>query len=260
VSFKICLLASGSKGNCAYVSDGKTSILIDIGLPYSTLRQMAQKSDIDLSGVSAVVSTHCHIDHCRGMAVFARKHDIPVYAHGDGAELLALKTGLKKSGIIPFNKDFTVGSLALSPFLLPHDAPACCGFSVYGGGKKLSIATDLGSAENVLENMYGSDLAVIECNHDVNMLLEGRYPPALKRRIMSELGHLSNDDCAVSVKTLAEKGTKNFILAHLSEENNLPELAYFCVTRHLSVCGIAEGRDYRLTIAYQRKSTHIIDI
>jgi len=261
MSLKICMLASGSKGNCTYLSDDKTSILIDIGLPYKTLAQRAKYNNINLSGISAVITTHCHTDHCCGLLSFTKKHDIPLYSHQKGVEHLAYKTGLDQSRISPFNKDFNIGSLTVTPFMLPHDAPGCCGYSITSGSGKISIATDLGKAQDdVLQSIYGSDIAVMECNHDIQMLIEGRYPPALKKRILSDLGHLSNNQCAAAVRRLIEKGTRKFILAHLSQENNLPELAYNCLTQYLNESCITEGRDYSVTIAYQQKTTHIISI
>ncbi|NLK16978.1 MAG: MBL fold metallo-hydrolase [Clostridiales bacterium] len=255
---EICIFASGSKGNCLYISDGKTFILVDAGYSYRTIAARAAAAGIDISGVGAIISTHCHYDHSRGISSVIDSLGIPVYAHADGIEALSLLYGIGKKHIVPFKGDFFIGGLRFSPYLLSHDAPACCGISIESGGRRVSIATDLGKVdEEALAHMRGADLVVIESNHDVEMLKKGRYSAALKRRILSPVGHLSNEQCAEAMEKLLEWGTKAFVLAHLSEENNLPELAFSCATqRLLSLCA-REGRDYSLYLAGQRWPTGV---
>lgn len=254
------MLASGSKGNCIYISDGKTSLLTDIGLCYRDLKTRAQQAEIELGNISAVLNTHCHSDHCKGIRTFVKRHDVPVYSHSAGADALKACTGLEEENITVFEKNFSIGGINVEAFSLPHDAPHCSGFSFMSGNSRISIATDLGAAGNdTLENMYGSGLAVIESNHDTDMLVNGRYPFPLKRRIMSKLGHLSNADCTAAAAKLLENGTKNFILAHLSEENNLPELAFASLTDYLDVYA-KEGRDYFASVAYQYKISKMFEI
>lgn len=258
MSLKLCLLASGSKGNCTYISDGKTAALIDIGISYRALCNAAQNTGIDLNSVNAVINTHSHSDHCKGMATFLKKHDVPLYSHFEGKKSLVKVAGLDEKRVSVFTKSFTVSSLTVTPFSLSHDAPVCCGYTVEGGGKRVSIATDLGKAEGqVLEFFYGSDISVIESNHDIVMLREGRYPASLKRRILSDYGHLSNESCAEAIYKLIDKGNRNFVLAHLSEENNLPELAFSSINGYLKNRGIEEGKNFTLSVAYQHKPTKV---
>lgn len=261
MSLKICMLASGSKGNCTYISDGETAIFTDIGLCYRDLSGRAEKAGIDLSKVSAVINTHCHSDHCKGIKTFINRYNVPVYSHSDGSQSLINFAGLEKNNITEFNGSFNVGGISVTPFSLSHDAPHCCGFSFVSGGSKISLATDLGMIdENVLPNMYESSLVILESNHDTDMLKYGRYPEYLKKRILSDKGHLSNSDCGIAVKKLFDRGTKNFILAHLSEENNLPELAFSSLTDYLGSYSVKEGKDYNATIAYQYKVSKIFNI
>jgi len=255
---ELCIFASGSKGNCLYISDGNTSVLIDAGYCYRTIALRAAAAGVDISGVRAIINTHCHNDHSRGIISFTGRLGIPVYAHADGMEALSRFFGIEKSNIVPFKGDFSIGSLNFSPYLLSHDAPVCCGISVESGGRRVSVATDLGRIdEETLSRMCGADLVVIESNHDVDMLKKGRYSAALKRRILSEKGHLSNDQCAAALEKLLGWGTKAFVLAHLSEENNLPELAFSCATQRLLGLAAREGRDYSLYLANQHRPTGI---
>ena len=261
MSLKICMLASGSKGNCTYISDGVTDILMDIGLCYRDLSGRAQTAGIDLSKVSAVINSHCHSDHCKGMRTFINRNKVPVYSHIIGSGALKNCAHLEINEITEFDKSFNIGGILVTPFCLSHDAPYCCGFSFVSGDSKISIATDLGKTdEKVLANMYESNLVVIESNHDTDMLKFGRYPENLKRRILSDKGHLSNSQCSAAVKKLFDKGTKNFILAHLSEENNLPELAFSSLTEYLKCQNITEGRDYNLSVAGQHKISKIYNV
>lgn len=236
-------------------------MLIDIGISYRSLNFVAAKTGIDISSISAVINTHSHSDHCKGIGTFLKKHGIPVYTHNEGKNSLIKAARIEERDIQVFDKSFNVGSLMVTPFLVPHDAPVCCGFSVESGGKKISLATDLGKADDgILEYFYGSDIAVIESNHDTDMLTEGGYPYCLKKRIMSDFGHLSNMSCAQAAYKLLCRGSKNFILAHLSEENNLPELAFSSVSGYMQANGAAQGRDYTLAVASQHKPTKMFGV
>ena len=233
-------------------------MLIDAGYSYRTIASRAAGAGIDISGVQAIVNTHCHTDHCRGANSFIKRLGIPVFSHADGKAALSLYGGIEEENIIPFKGDFSIGSLNFSPFRLSHDAPVCCGLVVESGGKKVSISTDLGEAdEETVARMRGADLLVIESNHDIEMLLKGRYSEPLKRRILSSRGHLSNEQCAAAIEKLLSGGTRAFVLAHLSEENNLPELAFSAAVGRLSRMCAKEGSDYSLHLASQHEPTRV---
>lgn len=255
----LCSLASGSKGNSIYITDGKTSVLVDAGINCRELMSRAQKSGADIGGISAVISTHCHSDHCKGMAGLIKKTGAPVFVHREGAQALLAQTGLPQSAITTFNgNDFIVGTLSITPLKLSHDVPHCSGFLISGSDSAAAVIMDLGELpDNILQTIRGADMVVIESNHDRELLQTGRYPYFLKRRIMSAKGHLSNDECASACGKLLHGGTKRFMLAHLSEENNYPELAYTTFVSHMSQQGIGLS-EYTAEIAFQHKPTKLM--
>jgi len=256
MSLRVTVLASGSKGNCIHITDGASAFLVDLGLSYSELKQRAYSGGIDLSAVSAVLNTHCHTDHCKGIETFLNRHRAKVFTHKDGAAALSKSTRLNRLRFTEYCGEFYIGDILIEPFKLSHDAP-CWGYKI-SAGNSVSIATDLGTADDaVLKNMEGCGLVIIESNHDLEMLKNGPYPYMLKKRILSQYGHLSNDASASVIERLIRTGTKNFILAHLSEENNLPELAYGAVAERLKAAGHS---GFSIDIAHQYKcgKTHII--
>lgn len=156
---------------------------------------------------------------------------------------------------------FELGDLTITPFRLPHDSNYNLGYRISQGKSALSIATDLGFvSESTLEKIMGSDLVILESNHDLDMLREGAYPFMLKQRILGKNGHLSNDDCASAVLEFARRGTKKFILAHLSQDNNTPEIAFDCIAKNLEKNYYIEGQDVFVDIANQYKSTRKFNI
>ncbi len=207
--------------------------------------------------VKAVFVTHEHGDHIKGLRVFSSKYKTPVYAtHGT---LEALKNMGELNDKFPQYeiKDGTsVGNMSVFLFHTSHDCAESCGYRVeMPDGKVFSLATDLGYvSDEVKDGIKGSDYIVIESNHDVSMLNNGPYPYVLKRRILSDRGHLSNDSCAHFLPELIKNGTRKFMLAHLSHENNLPELAYETSACELKMEGMHENIDFTLTCA-RRENT-----
>lgn len=259
MSLNICTLASGSKGNCIYISDGKTSVLIDAGISLRTLKQRAKENNINLSSVSAVISTHCHTDHCSGIRTFMDGFKIPSFVHIEGLTALSEKTNVTRLRLSTFTQDFSIGSLQIQPLKLNHDVPHCSGFIINNGESSVGAVMDLGEIDNnIISALKGVKTLIIESNHDEHMLKTGRYPYHLKRRILSNSGHLSNDMCAGACLELIKSGTKNILLAHLSEENNLPELAFSALTEKLLSCGFQEGKDYHAEVALQHKTSKMI--
>lgn len=224
---KICCLASGSNGNSTYIKAGETEILVDAGPKLEVIEKRLREIGEDPSKISAIFITHEHFDHIKGAENFSKKYGTKVFVH-----LFALSAAmqfLKKvnENVFPFSsEDFFFGELTVSPFSVPHDSMFCVGFSFYHQQTKFSIATDLGKFSiDTLKKMEKSDLVFLESNHDEKMLSDGAYPVALKRRIRSTLGHLSNKEAAEASLQLAKTGTKNFLLCHLSENNNSEKLA-----------------------------------
>lgn len=257
---EFCNLASGSRGNCSVISTKRVNIMIDDGLNFRTLSERARLANIDLSKIDAILITHEHSDHVKGIASLCKKYSVPVYCHSESKEFV-------DPMICPYIVDrdmdtpFELGDLTITPFRLPHDSNYNLGYKITQGKSVLSIATDLGFvSEGTLENLKGSDFVMLESNHDLDMLREGAYPFMLKQRILGKNGHLSNDDCAGAILELARGGTKRFLLAHLSQDNNTPEIAFDCTAKNLENNYFIEGEDVFVDIANQYKSTRKFNI
>ncbi len=245
-SCKICCLYSGSRGNCAYISAGGANILIDAGKSAKALCSALSDANIDISSIDAIFITHEHIDHIRALKTLSHKHQIPMHMPLACAEAFR---GLNDEQLFncfylyprtPF--ETRVKGLKVKAFPTMHDSMASVGYRfTWTGddGKEYSIgyATDLGVVtDTVKESLCGCVAAVIEANHDEDMLIKGDYPIELKKRIHSRLGHLSNTQSAELVALLSKSGTKHVMLAHLSEENNTEELALCEVASAVADC------------------------
>ena len=232
---KICSLYSGSRGNSTFISAGGANILIDAGKSARSLCCALSDIGVDVDDIDAIFITHEHSDHISALQTLSHKHSIPIHILLRSAEVfnglcdekLCLNLRLYEGNSF----ETTIKGLTVKAFPTPHDSRAAVGYrlSFEENGEQASIAvtTDTGHVTDVmLENLSGCYAAVIESNHDEEMLENGPYPYELKRRIASKRGHLSNADCATLASQLYEGGTKHIMLAHLSEENNLPSLAY----------------------------------
>jgi phosphoribosyl 1,2-cyclic phosphodiesterase len=261
---EICALASGSKGNCVYVGNCGRGVLIDAGLSGSEIEARLSASSIDARSIAAVLVTHEHTDHARGVGIWARRYKIPVYLAPGVDEAVSRACGgqgLAKVEVRGFEpgEPFEVAGVEFTAFSTSHDAHFSVGFRVTDGSSTLGFATDLGVATAEVESMLSeTDLLYIESNHDAEMLRNGPYPAHLKRRIKSELGHLSNDDSARLLEKLVRAKLKAVILAHLSEINNTPAIAY---RRALGVLeGLGAATDVALLVARQDKPGTLLKI
>lgn len=250
---RLCPLFSGSSGNSFYIGGRDAGILVDAGRSAKQLAAMLCRCGIDLKAVKALFITHEHSDHITGLRVFASRNHLPVYT--SAGTLRALEEGGCLTCDFP---SFVVGSggvecagMLVSPFHTPHDSAESVGYKIRtSDGRTVVFSTDLGYiSEEVQKELDTSDLVVLESNHDIRMLQSGRYPYPLKRRILSDTGHLSNASCAGALAGLAQKGVTRFVLAHLSSENNTPELAYQTALCSLTMAGCREGLDFDLTVA-----------
>ena len=227
---KFCTLFSGSSGNCIYIGCDDTNILIDAGVSGIKVERALKEIGLCIDRIDAVVVSHEHIDHVRGVGILARRHGIDVYATEGTWECMPSSVGdidyCQRKGM-KAGDEMVIGSITIKSFGIPHDAAEPVGFNIYGGDKRVTIATDIGCIDNeMLLNFKGSDLVLLEANHDINMLRVGPYPYSLKRRILGDRGHLSNDRAGEVISYLLENGTRKVLLGHLSKENNFPELAY----------------------------------
>lgn len=251
---RFCALYSGSSGNCAYIESGGRGVLIDAGVSLKAIRQALENVGGDMARLSAVFITHEHSDHIRGLAVLASRYDVPIYANRGTTEgILAAAPRLTRDRISLLETGCCAeaGDMCVESFPTSHDSNESVGYHIVtSDGHSLTVATDLGCVgEAVMRAALGSELVMLESNHDIGMLETGSYPYFLKRRILSDRGHLSNNTCAQTLTQLAGSGTTHFVLAHLSRDNNLPELAEETAKCALSALGAERGRDYTLEAA-----------
>ena len=250
---KFCSLYSSSSGNCTYIGSSHGGILIDIGVSAKKTAEALSAIGVDPSSIEAIFITHEHSDHIKGIKVFAAKHKIPVYASAgtlSGMEKLGAVDSRVITDIIPYSGIEKAG-MFIRPFRTPHDSNESTGFSIITpDSKRICVATDIGTiTDSVMEAIYGSDLILLESNHDVRMLQNGPYPYALKRRILSDIGHLSNVACAEMTAELVSKGTSRIFLGHLSKDNNFPDLAYQTnLSAIMEKTGAVVGRDFLMEV------------
>lgn len=251
---KVCNLSSGSDGNATYIESSTTKILVDAGLSCKELENRLALLGASGHDISAILITHEHTDHIKGVDVFANRYNTKVFVHKDGFAPLLRKLR-KPLDVITFDDNpFMIADLKILPVEVPHDVERCTGYVIEENKKKISIFTDLGyTTPEILQNLYGSHLVFLEANHDPDTLKANpRYPIYLKNRILGNQGHLSNLACANAILELAKNGCKQFVLSHLSTENNSPSLAYDFITSILCDNGIVEGRHIRIDIASTR--------
>lgn len=250
---KFCPLFSSSTGNSIYINGGNDSVLIDIGMVSKQMEQSLWNIGVDADSIRNIFITHEHSDHVKGLKVFSKKHKARVYMTAGTYEALTKTDALDNVDeckiITPDGVD--VGCMHIKPFAISHDCIEPCGYTVeLANGRKIAIATDLGiMTDTVMNALKGSDLVMLESNHDVNMLQCGGYPYMLKRRILGVKGHLSNDACAEALTELVKNGTTRIFLGHLSSENNVPQLAYQTSVSALEMAGAHEGDDYFIRVA-----------
>lgn len=248
---RFCPLFSGSSGNCLYVGNADSGILIDAGVSARRIETALAAREIAPSAIRAILVTHEHSDHTSGLRVFQKRYHTPIYAsHGTLAALLEEKMVAETDNCFPV-EEICLDDFEITAFPTSHDCRESNGFRiVLRDGRTVGIATDLGYVtEAVREGLCGCDLVHIESNHDVRMLENGPYPYPLKRRILSERGHLSNEACAAELSALLQNGTTRVMLGHLSRENNLPALAHATALAALQVQGAVENRDFTLQVA-----------
>ena len=250
---KFTNLFSSSKGNSLLVEGKDTKILVDAGLAGIHIRKELAKLDVSLDEIDAILVTHEHSDHIRGVGVLSRRADIPVYVHEEAAEDLIRKCGsIRDENLITIREDtdYAIKGLDVRGFDIPHDAVHPMGFIIDDGKEKMAVATDMGMVlQNVADRLCRCRFVFLEANHDEKMLRNGPYPYPLKKRILSGFGHLSNDASGEIASYLVKGRCERIRLGHLSEENNIPSLAKNTVEEVMLLNGIKTGRDCVLDVA-----------
>lgn len=227
---RVCLLASGSRGNSLYIESAESRVLIDAGLSAKEIAARLSAVEVNAEELDAVLLTHEHIDHSRGLGPLARRFDLPVFMHHQARQALPKLGRIDDLREVEAGAPFAFRDLQITPFPLTHDAVAPVGFVVEMHDGKVGLATDLGIVTRlVAESLKGCRVLVLETNHDEEMLRDGSYPWPVKQRIRSSHGHLSNAASAELLGGLLWDGLEVVFLAHLSEENNCPELALDCM-------------------------------
>jgi phosphoribosyl 1,2-cyclic phosphodiesterase len=230
----ISVLASGSRGNTAIVESSSARILVDAGISCRETFKRVKSLGRDPHSISAVLITHEHSDHIYGLATLAKKLNVPVFmtgaTHQAWARSLRDDSGqtpeIAKLEIFCAGRSFQIADITVTPFTIPHDAADPVGFTFRVEGTKIAIATDLGYIPaSVRDHLRGCDVLVMESNHDLEMLRAGSYPWSVKQRVMSRVGHLSNESLAEFFAQDYDGGASYILLAHLSEQNNHPEIA-----------------------------------
>lgn len=242
---RLTTFASGSSGNCALLEYGDTRLLLDVGISFRRIREALAVSGLTPEDLAAVLVTHEHSDHISGIAMMLRRSGVPIFAPRTVLRRLCAASAGVEARMHPVSPGecFSVGTLRVTPFATPHDTDESVGWRIEGDGV-FGLATDLGCVtDEIRAGLSGADAVLIEANHDVELLRAGPYPAALKRRILSDHGHLSNESCGVLAAYLADHGTSCVILGHLSHENNTPDRAYRAVADALA------GRETRLYTA-----------
>ena len=251
---RIVTFASGSTGNCCLVSDGGVNVLIDAGISARRIVQGLGVLGLAPQDVCGVLITHEHSDHISGLPVLVKRTGMRIFAPSELGEVLRrVKPELSESiYYIPPDGGLCVGDVRITAFPTPHDTSASFGYRIEGS-EVFAFATDTGHiSDELLEGLQGADTVVIEANHDKVMLKNGPYPPLLKQRVLSKHGHLSNDDCAKLACLLADSGTRQIILGHLSQQNNTPEVAETAVSEALS------GRNVKIYTAPANKLLEVL--
>ena len=250
---RFCPLFSGSSGNCTYIGSSQGGILIDAGVSARRIELALKEREIQPDSISAIFVTHEHSDHISGLRVLVKRFGYKVYASAGTLDAMVDGGVLNDNNIFEIIPEGGVeaADLLVSGFFTSHDSRESLGFRVETeDGRTITVATDTGCiTDNVRAALQGCDLALIESNHDVQMLESGGYPYFLKQRILCDTGHLSNECCAAELPWMAENGVTRFILGHLSAQNNRPELAYNAALASLNRAGLKESRDFLLCVA-----------
>lgn len=256
LSMRFVPLFSGSSGNCLFLQDQAGGLLVDCGMPLRTVQYALECIGADAKKLAAVLVTHAHGDHVRGVGALARRLKLPVYATAATMQEMQGFCGpLPQTVILESNKPFCVADFEVLPFSLPHDTSCTVGYRFDSASGSAAVATDLGHMPlDVLSALSGCQTVLLEFNHDPMMLKNGKYPAFLKQRILGKRGHLSNQDASDALCVLGEKGCKSAFLGHISRENNTPLLALETAKQALLSCGAQEG-DMRLMPAYPDRPT-----
>lgn len=264
---RLCSIASGSSGNCIYAGSDHTHLLVDTGISKKRIEQGLNTLDVKGEELNGILITHEHIDHIQGLGVFSRKYEIPIYAtHGTIEGINNCKSlGKMPEGLlheIKVDQPLELGDLTIHPFSISHDANEPSGYRIEQEDRSIAVATDIGIYdEYTVENLKNVNALVLEANHDIHMLEVGPYPYPLKRRVMGDKGHLSNELSGRLLCDILHDDLKQVVLGHLSKENNYPELAYETVKLEVTLGNNPyKGEEIPMMVAKRDEVSDIITV
>lgn len=261
LGIKFCSLSSGSDGNCQYIETENSRILIDAGFSGKKIEGLLSSIGICPTTLDGIFVTHEHIDHSRGVGVLSRRYDLPIFANNNtwiGMNNTIGKITEKNTKIFTTDDYLDIKDITVNPILISHDALEPVGYIIFYKKVKISIITDTGWVNhNIISKIKNSNFYLMESNHDVDMLYNGSYPWSLKQRILSKRGHLSNDDAADVLGEVLSGNGETVLLAHLSQDNNRPDLAYETVRNSIMSLGLDVDNDMCLELSFRDKATKI---
>lgn len=261
---RFSILASGSTGNAIYIETDRVRLLIDAGLSGKQLTTLLGKIGVKPEALDALLITHEHSDHVKGLGVMARRYDLPVYTNEATWQALPKSVGEideRQKHIISVESSLTIADVEIETFATSHDAAEPMGFCFYHQRAKLSLMTDLGYvSDKIKARVRDSDVLICEANHDIDMLRMGHYPWNLKRRILSDVGHLSNEDAGDALLDILASRPTDVYLAHLSRDNNMIDLARMTVAHILQDAGLEVGKEVKLHDTYHDRPTPLVEL
>lgn len=264
MTLRFCSFASGSSGNCYLVRCGETAVLVDAGISGKRIFQGLENTGTPKETVKAVLVTHEHIDHVQSLPILTKKiPELKVYANHATWGNIERKVADEKKAYFTTGEDFRIGDIQIRPFAIPHDAAEPVGFSLFGGGRQISIVTDAGCVtDEIFEEIISADLLVLEANHEVEVLQMCNYPYHTKRRILGDRGHLSNVTAANCICRLMEAKDKarRILLGHLSHQNNDPELAKMTVKNILQEEEIYIGDRLKMDVILRDRLSPVYEV
>ena len=258
-------IASGSSGNCIYIGSESTHILVDAGISNKRIEQGLNEIGLKGGEMDGILITHEHSDHIKGLGVLSRKHHLPIYGTRATLEQIASTSSLgaiDRGLLRPISPDvdFSLGDLTIKAFSIDHDAADPVAYRVKNGSRTVAVATDMGHFDPyIIQHLEGLDAILLESNHDVRMLETGPYPYYLKRRILGDRGHLSNENAGRLLSYILHDNMKKILLGHLSRENNYEELAYETVRLEIDEGDCAYGAsDFSISVAHRDQMSEIV--
>lgn len=263
MEFKLCAIASGSSGNCTYLGAGNNQFLIDIGISGKKAIAGLVEIGVDPAAINGILITHEHSDHIKGVGIFSRKYDTPIYATQKAwdrmlADNMLGKVKEENIRILEKNTYMEQDGLRILPYSIHHDSVDPVGYIFEYKNKKITLATDIGMVdEDIAKHLRGSNGILLEFNHDIRMLEAGSYPFPLKKRILGNKGHLNNEDAAKALVEIYHEGLEWAVLGHLSKDNNIPDLAYLTAKTALEENNIRVGRDIIVSVAKRDEISEI---